>query len=204
MNPDAIYGAFSEDGIMSVMIIVLIALGLALEELGMVAQRGAQVVKLDKKMTMMACIWGAFALVSVALGYCGGQWILTGDIGVREIFWIHVVAGVFLALVGINMLIHAFRPGAILEHRMESIDMKHDVILGLRFLLYGFLCGLSCGLLEFRFIVVGLTFFCLSMAFVVIGYLCGRSFGAEISQKAYAAGGGLLCILGIILQIGAI
>ena len=33
---------------MRVMIIVLIALGLALEELGMVAQRGAQVVKLDK------------------------------------------------------------------------------------------------------------------------------------------------------------
>lgn len=189
---------------MKVLIIVLIALGLALEELGMVAQRGAQVVNLDKKMTLTACIWGAFALGSVALGYCGGQWILTGDIGERETFWIHVVAGVFLALVGINMLIHAFRPGMIFEHRMEFIDIRHDVLLGLRFLFYGFLCGLSCGLLEFRFIVVGLTFFALSMAFVIIGYLCGRSFGAEISRKAYAAGGGLLCILGIILQIGAV
>ena len=189
---------------MRLLIIILIALGLALEELGVVAQRGAQVVNLDKKMTLMACIWGVFVLVSVAFGYYGGQWILTGDIGVKETFWIHVVAGVFLALVGINMLIHAFRPGAVFEHRMESIDMKHDVVLGLRLLLYGILCGLSCGLLEFRFILVASIFFILSMAFVVIGYICGRSFGAELSGKAYAAGGGLLCILGVILQSGAI
>jgi len=189
---------------MKILIIVLIALGLALEELGMIAQRGAQVVNLDKKMTLMACIWGVFAFGSVAIGYLCGQWILTGDIGSRETFWIHVVAGVFLALVGGSMLLHAYRQDTIFEHRMESIDIKHDVLLGLRFLAYGFICGLSCGLLEFRFIVVALTFFLLSIAFVVIGYICGRSFGAEISRKAYVAGGGLLCVLGIVLQVAAI
>ena len=189
---------------MRLLIIILIALGLALEELGVVAQRGAQVVVLDKKMTLIGCIWGLFSFASVALGYSVGIWILTGDIGSRETFWIHVMAGVFLALVGVNMLIHAIKSGTILEHRMESIDIKHDVILGLRFCLYGFFCGTSCGLLEFRFYVVAIAFFFLSMAFTVIGYLCGRSFGAEVSRKAYAAGGSLLCILGVILQICAI
>lgn len=189
---------------MRVLIIILIAIGLALEELGVVAQRGAQLVTLDKKMTLIGCIWGLFSFASVAIGYYGGKWILSGDIGNRETFWIHVMAGVFLAVAGIHMLIHAVRAENIFEHRMERIDFRHDVILGLRFCVYGFFCGLTCGLLEFTFPVVALSFFLLSLAFTMIGYVCGREFGPCVSRKAYAIGGSLLCVLGLVLQVAVI
>ncbi|HUM82562.1 MAG TPA: manganese efflux pump [Lachnospiraceae bacterium] len=186
---------------MYVLFVILIAVGLALGIYGVVVQRGALVVKLDRKMTFISIIWGALSLAAACAGYGIGKWILSGDIAGHSIFWAHVLAGVLLAAIGIRMLIRAFKKHSVFEHRMENIDIKHDTILSLQLCGNALLAGVACGLLEYSLLLVILAFFLAAVLFAVGGYVSGRSLGIAPSSKAYAIGGGLLCLLSILLQL---
>ncbi len=180
--------------------VILIAVALALGIYGVVVQRGAQVVKLDRKMTFMAIAGGGISLAAACAGYCIGRWLLTGDISGHSVFWVHVLSGVLLAAIGIRMLVSAFRSKNCVEHRMENIDMRHDVMLFLRLCINAFIAGVACGILEFSLLAVVLAFFCAAAVFTAVGYISGRAFGGGPSSKAYLIGGIILCMMSILLQ----
>lgn len=182
--------------------ILLICAALALGIYGVVVQRGANLVHIDARMTLMAALWGVFELAAALAGYGIGSWILRFEMARdRSIFWVHLMAGVILALIGIRMLVRAFQNRNILEHRMESVDIRADVLLSLRLCVHGFFAGIACGLLRFSLHKVLIAAFVLTAVFAVGGYISGRIWGVSPSGKAYAIGGGLLCGVSIALQL---
>ena len=119
--------------------IFVISSALALGTYGIAAHRGANLVKLDRYTVIMSAIWGSLELAFALTGCAAGRWILTGRIAAdQNRFWIHILAGVLMAAVGLRMLLQAFQKKTLLEHRMETVDIKADTVLSLR------LCDL-CG-----------------------------------------------------------
>lgn len=181
--------------------VIVIALALSLGIYGVVAKRGANLVKLDKKMAIMSAIWGLLELAAAMAGYGIGHWILTRELETdHSHFWVHVLAGVLLAVVGIRMLLQAFQKKTLLEHRMESVDMRGDALLALRICVQALIAGISCGLLSISFVTVVIAVFAFSIIFAVMGYIFGRAYGALFTDQAIGAGGVMLCILGVALQ----
>lgn len=186
----------------AVIYVILIAVALSLAIFAVVVQRGASIAHLDKGLILSGLLAGAIQLGAGLAGYGIGAWILYADLVEKHSqFWIHVLAGILLAVVGIRMLAQAFRKHAILEHRIEKIDMKSDSIAFFRLCLNAFVAGIACGVLEVSLLLMLITVFFMALIFVIIGYFSSRAYGDEFSRKAYAIGGSILCILGVCLQV---
>ena len=66
----------------------------------------------------------------------------------------------------------------------------------------GLLAGVACGIMQFNLLSVILTVFAATAVFAIFGYISGRAYGGEQSSRiAGAVGGGLLCAVGVLLQI---
>lgn len=182
--------------------IILISLSLALGIYGVVVQRGANLVRLDFRMSLMAVIWALFELTAALSGYGIGMWILQFELS-REssTFWSHMFAGAIFVAIGVRMLFLAFHQKTFLEHRMENVDIRADVLLSLHLCVHGLCAGIACGILRLRLPVLLGALFVISGAFAVGGYITGRAWGAEPCEKAYAIGGILLCVTGLALQV---
>lgn len=181
--------------------VIVLAAALSLGVFAVAVQRGAMLVHIDRVTALMSLIWGAISLGMVCAGYGIGKWILHFDLGSRDMFWIHVTCGLFLAIAGVRMFYRAFRKKTFIERRMEKIDMKYDSILCLQLTASNFVAGIACGLLEAGIVRVIIAFFFLSTGFAIFGYLNGRANGPVLSDKAYFLGGAILCISGVVLQI---
>ena len=128
--------------------IIIISLALALGTYGIAAQRGTNLVRLDRYTLLMSAIWGIMELAAAFTGYGAGRWILTREVVTEHnLYWVHVLAGLLLAAVGLRMLMQAFRKKSFFEHRMERVDIKADVLLSLRLCLQALFLGIACGLL---------------------------------------------------------
>ena len=181
--------------------VIVLAAALSLGVFAVAVQRGAMLVYIDRMTAIMSLIWGAVSLGMVCAGYGIGKWILGFDLGARDVYWIHVVCGVFLAIAGIRMFYRALHKKTFIERRMEKVDVKHDSLLCLQITASTFIAGIACGLLEAGIVRVILAFFSISTGFAVFGYMNGRSNGPVWSDKAYLLGGAILCAAGIMLQI---
>ena len=182
--------------------IIIISLALALGTYGIAAQRGANLVKLDRYILLMSALWGIMELAAAFAGYGAGRWILTREVVTEHnLYWVHVLAGLLLAAVGLRMLLQAFRKKSFFEHRMERVDIKAEVLLSLRLCLQALFLGIACGLLMLPMRGFLLSVFGLSAVFAGIGYVSGRANGAILTDQAVGLAGSLLCILGICLQI---
>lgn len=182
--------------------IILISAALAFGIYGTVVQRGANLVRIDAGTGLMSLLWGAVVLAAMLAGYGAGSWILHFEMSRdRSVFWVHLLAGVILAAIGVRMLLAAFRKKTFLEHRMERIDIRTDLLLSLRMCVHALLAGVACGLLRFALAKLLVAVFVINAAFAVGGYITGRSWGIGPSGKAYAIGGGLMCAVGVALQL---
>ena len=182
--------------------IIIISLALALGTYGVAAQRGANLVKLDRYTLIMSALWGALELAAAFAGYGAGRWVLAGEISTEHsAFWTHVLAGVLFAVVGISMLMQAFKKKTFLEHRMESVDIRTDILLSMRTCLSALLLGIACGLLEVPMKGFLISVFGFCGIFAGIGYVSGRANGAVLTDQAIGLAGGLLCLMGILLQM---
>ena len=182
--------------------IIIISLALALGTYGIAAQRGANLVKLDRNTLIMSALWGVLELAASFAGYRAGRWILTREVVTeRSFYWVHILAGILLAAVGLRMLLQAFKKKSFFEHRMERVDIRADVLLSLRLCRQALFLGIACGLLMLPMRGFLLSVFGLSAIFAGIGYVSGRANGAVLTDQAVGLAGSLLCILGICLQV---
>ena len=99
------------------------------------------------------------------------------------------------------MLLQAFKKKTFLEHRMESVDIRTDVLLSMRTCLSALLLGIACGLLMVPLRGFLLSVFGFCGIFAGIGYVSGRANGAVWTDQAIGLAGSLLCLMGILLQI---
>ena len=174
--------------------IIIISLALALGTYGIAAQRGANLVKLDRYILLMSALWGIMELAAAFAGYGAGRWILTREVVTEHnLYWVHVLAGVLLAAVGLRMLLQAFKKKSLFEHRMERVDIRADVLLSMRLCLQALFLGIACGLLMLPMRGFLLSVFGLSAIFAGIGYVSGRANGAVLTDQAVGLAGSLLC-----------
>ena len=182
--------------------ILVISIALALSTYGIAAHRGANLVKLDRYTVIMSAIWGSLEFAAALVGYIVGRWVLAGRIAEEQNrFWVHVLAGVLMAAVGVRMLMHALQKKTLLEHRMETVDIKTDTVFSLRLCAQALFLGIACGLLQLPISILLVCVFGFSAIFAGIGYVSGRANGALFTDQATGIGGALLCILGIVLQL---
>ncbi|MEE3419975.1 MAG: manganese efflux pump [Lachnospiraceae bacterium] len=187
---------------MTIAYAILIAAAMSMAVFAVTVQRGASVAKLDKNLLLSGLVSGALQLGATLAGYGIGKLILMkeherGD----SHFWPNVLAGILLLVVGIRMLLLAFRKQTILEHRIEKIDMKSDTLCFLRLCINAFVGAIACSLLGVSLLAMILSVFAASLVVVIAGYEVSRSFGDLSSSKAYAIGGSVLCAMGVILQV---
>ena len=180
--------------------ILIISLALALATYGIAAQRGANLVKLDRNTLIMTVVWGVLELAR-KIALAKESILMNGSLTDSRGFWVHAFAGFLLAAVGLRMILQALKKKTLLEHRMESVDIRADVLLSLRLCAQALFVGVSCGLLTVPMPVFLLSVFVFSAVFAGIGYVSGRANGALFTDQAIGIGGGLLCVLGIALQI---
>ena len=198
-NPDAKQTDLT--GKESMSSVIVISLALALGTYAVAAHRGANLVKLDRYTLLMSAIWGALELASACAGYGAGRWILAGEIGSdHSVLRVHVIAGVLLVAAGIRMLLQAFKKKTLLEHRMDRVDIKTDILLSLRLCVLALFLGIACGLMMVPMKEFLLSVFAFSAIFAGIGYVSGRANGAVFTDQAAGLAGGLLCLMGIVLQ----
>lgn len=185
----------------AIIYVILIAVALSLAIFAVVVQHGASIVKLDNRLIGSGLLAGVIQLAAGLAGYGIGTLILQADlVDNHSVFWVHMFAGILLVIVGIRMLFQAFQKHAILEHRMERINMKDDTIAFLRLCLNALVAGIACGVLQITLWMLLVVVFVMALVFVLLGYYSGRAYGDEFSRKAYAIGGGILCVLGVCLQ----
>ena len=88
--------------------IFLIGAAISAGIFGKVTTRGAQLVKFDRRLAVMAAIWGVCALGETWLGHLIGRSILSFDLKERDILLVHIIAGAILVVAGMRMLFLAF------------------------------------------------------------------------------------------------
>ena len=182
--------------------IMLISAGLALGIYGVVVQEGANLVRMDVRTGIMALIWGTIHVGASLAGYGAGRWILNFEISKeRSIFWVNLLAGLILAGIGVRMLMKAVQKKTFLEHRMEQLDIRQDLLLALRMCVHGLFAGIACGLLQYSLPVVLICACIISGVSAAGGFISGQIWGAEPSSRAFGMGGVLLFLIGIALQL---
>ena len=165
-----------------ILFILLISAGLALGIYGVVIQQGANLVRMDLRTTLIAVLWGALELAVTFAGCRIGKWLLLFETERHHsVFWVHLLAGLILACIGVRMLFKAFRKKTFLEHRMEQLDVREDLLPTLRLFVSGLLAG----------VVVS----------SVGGYNSGQIWGPAPCRKAFGIGGCLLFLVAIALQV---
>ena len=187
---------------MTIAYAIVIAAAMSMGVLAVTVQRGASIAKLDRRLMFSALVGGALQLAATLAGYGIGRLILMKEYERGDSnFWPSILAGILLLVVGIRMLFQAFRKKTILEHRIEKIDMKADTLSFLRLCLNAFVGAVACSLLTVGLVPMILAVFVASLVVVILGYEVSRSYGDLMSSKAYAIGGGVLCLMGVILQV---
>ena len=187
---------------MHVLSLIILTMSLCLGVYGAVARQGSNIVHLDRRMTIMALLWGAMQLLVACTGYGIGTLLLRAEIaGMRSTFWPRVLAGVLLILCGIRMVMIGLKRKTFFEHRMEKIDMREDLVLSLRTGGMALTGGVVCGLLQYPIAAMIPASFAGAGICTVLGYLGGRAFGPANTDTADILGGVLLCFLAAALQM---
>ncbi len=187
---------------MAIGFVILTALSLAMAVFAIAVKKGANVVVLDAALFESGLIAGAVEIAAAAVGYGIGRLILSREMTAQHsLFWVHLLAGFMLAAIGIRMLLQGFQKQTIWEHRMQKIDMKSDAAAFLRVCANAGVVGIAFGLMRVNLLLMLAITFLTTIAGVMLGYYGGRAFGGESGNKVCAVGGGILCIVGICLQI---
>lgn len=183
-----------------VLFVIMIAAALSLDIFGALCNRGALIVKMDRKVAGIVASCAGMQLAASCAGYGLGTLLLKNGMKEHSAFWVHAFAGVLLAAIGVRMLVQAFRKNSTREHRMDDIDIKTDLMISLGQCINALLAGIACGIMTYNFLYMVIAVALGTALFAAVGYFSGRSFGLTPSHKAYAIGGGLLCLISIALQ----
>ena len=179
---------------MSVLEILLIAIGLAMDAFAVSICKGITIKQnLNKSALIVGGWFGTFQGLMPLIGY-----LIIGSIdkyieGVKEI-----VIFCLLAYVGIVMILDSKKE----EKLDDSLKFTNMLILAIATSLDALSVGMSLSLLHIKIVVDVLVIAIITFAFSYIGVLIGNKFGNKYKAKAEIIGGIILILIGlkIILQ----
>ena len=177
---------------MSVIELSILAVGLSMDAFAVSVCKGLSVEKVKVKHYFIVGAWfGGFQALMPAIGY------LIGSAFERYITAVdHWIAFGLLAILGVKMIIEAFKKGDVEVN--ASFGFKAMLVLALATSIDALAVGVTFALLPdvnivFAVLFIGVITFALSSA----GLKIGNVFGARFKNKAEIVGGVILVLMGV-------
>ncbi len=176
---------------MSILEILLISIGLAMDAFAVSICKGLAMKKMNwKKAIIIGLYFGIFQAVMPIIGYYLGEkfenlvtsidhWIILG----------------LLVFIGGNMIKESFQKEN--EEANENIDIKTMMILAIATSIDALAVGITFAFFEINLISVVLAIGIITFILSVIGVKIGNKFGAKYKRKSEFVGGLILILIGI-------
>lgn len=175
---------------MSVLEILLISIGLAMDAFAVSICKGMSMKKMDwKKAIIISAYFGFFQMLMPIIGYLLGYSF--SDL-VKNID--HWIAFGLLSFIGIKMILESMEKE---QNNNDNIDFKTMLGLSIATSIDALAIGITYAFLKpensiLAFLVIGIITFILS----VLGVKIGNKFGDKFGNKAELAGGIILIMIG--------
>ena len=183
---------------MSVLEILILAVGLSMDAFAVSICKGLAVKDISFKKAAIVGLWfGGFQALMPMIGYFLGSRFSNAIQSVD-----HWVAFILLSLIGANMIREALSRDEDAGRDSGSLSFKTMLMLAVATSIDALAVGISFAFLrvdiEVSVVIIGITTFVLSAAGVAIG----KKFGVRFKNKATVAGGIILILIGtkILLQ----
>lgn len=176
---------------MSILEILLIAIGLAMDAFTVSICKGLSMKKMNwKKAIIVGLYFGIFQALMPIIGYFLGS---TFEDLVTHID--HWIAFVLLVTIGGNMLKEAFANNS--ENCNDNVDFKTMSILAIATSIDALAIGITFAFLQVNIwisaIIIGIVTFAIS----IIGVKIGNEFGDRYERRAETVGGFILIFMGV-------
>lgn len=176
---------------MSIVEIILIGIGLAMDAFAVSVCKGLAMKKMDwKKASIIGFYFGLFQALMPVIGYFLG-------IGFENKIKIidHWIAFVLLSIIGGSMIKESFKEND--KDADDKIDFKTMVILAIATSIDALAVGVTFAFLSVNLLlavsIIGIITFIIS----AIGVKIGNAFGGKYEAKAEMTGGIILILLGV-------
>ncbi|NMA25782.1 MAG: manganese efflux pump [Clostridiales bacterium] len=181
---------------MSIIELLLLALGLSMDAVAVSICKGLSMNKLSLKNTVIIGIWfGGFQALMPLFGY-----LLVSQFREYIETLSHWIAFVLLAAIGLNMIREAFAKKGKDDGNKDTdcpLSVKAMFLMAVATSIDALAVGVTFAFLEVAVVpavlTIGVMTFLLSMAGVRIGHV----FGAKYQSTAEIIGGVILCALGV-------
>ena len=178
---------------MSIIEIVLIGVGLAMDAFAVSICKGLAMRKMNyRQAIIIAGFFGVFQALMPALGYLLGT-TFANKIAIID----HWIAFILLALIGLNMIKESRETDECETCQDESLDLKELLMMGIATSIDALAVGITFAFLKVEILqatlIIGITTFVLSL----IGVVIGNMFGSRFKSKAELTGGCILILIGL-------
>lgn len=178
----------------------LIAIGLSMDAFAVSICKGLKMRKMNyRQAVVIGCFFGGFQGLMPLMG-----WILGTSFQKYITNIDHWVAFVLLNMIGIKMLVEAWKERDTCEVEMsetdqpERLDIKELTLLAIATSIDALAVGITFALLPDTNIVLSVcSIGIITFLFTIAGVKIGNKFGCKFKSKAEIAGGLILCMIGI-------
>lgn len=185
---------------MSIIEILLIAVGLSMDAFAVSVCKGLAMRKINWKRALI--IGGAFGLAQAIMPLLG--WLLGSGFSLYIDRYDHWIAFVLLVFIGVKMAAEAVREikkegndPETEDRKDESLNIRELILLAVATSIDALAVGISFAFLKVNIwsssLIIGLTTFLIC----VFGVAAGNMFGSRYKSKAELAGGIILILIGV-------
>ena len=176
---------------MSIIEILLIAIGLAMDAFAVSICKGLSMKKMDwEKAMIVGAYFGVFQALMPIIGYFLGS---TFEDFVTHID--HWIAFVLLVAIGLNMLKEAFAKDS--ENRNDKVDLKTMSVLAIATSIDALAVGITFAFLQANICISAIIIGVVTFGISIIGVRIGNKFGDIYERKAETVGGLILIFMGV-------
>lgn len=176
---------------MSLLEVILIAIGLAMDAFAVSVCKGLAMKKMDwKKAGIIGLYFGLFQGLMPVIGYFLG---IGFESKIRAVD--HWIAFILLSFIGSSMIKEALKQND--ESADDKIDFKTMVVLAIATSIDALAIGVTFAFLNVNLTVAALAIGVITFIISAIGVKIGNVFGDKYEAKAEITGGVILIILGL-------
>ncbi len=175
---------------MSIIELVLIAIGLSMDAFAVSICKGLSLGKIKFKHMVIAGLWfGGFQGLMPAIGYFVGSMFADKIVAID-----HWIAFILLLIIGGSMIKESFEEEECVDDSMKAKDM---LLLAIATSIDALAVGVSLAFMKVSILKSVLCIGIITFVFSAIGVKIGSIFGTRYKSKAELAGGIVLVLIGV-------
>ncbi len=179
---------------MSILEILIIGIGLAMDAFAVAICKGLSMKKLDlKKALIIGLYFGIFQALMPGLGFLLGKSFESFVTAID-----HWIAFALLLFIGIDMIKEVFNKE---QEADDDVSFKAMSILAIATSIDALAVGITFAFLKVNIIEATLIIGIITFLISILGVIIGNKFGSKYEKKAKFLGGAILIIMGIKILI---